>query len=220
MPAASGVVLELGPGLGNQLGRFDKAKVTRIIGVENNANFAPDIQQQIRKQGLEGIYELITCGVEDGDTLEKHGIEPGSVDTVISIQVMCSVPNPDAVAKELYRALKPGGKFIFWEHHRNSDWLTAAVQCKSSTAHPLRIRRLSPLEVTASLTWDGMLIVDFWNPAWRLLIGGCNMTRSITAILLAAGEWEDSNVIQGDEKPWSMLPRVWGVLVKPTLADD
>lgn len=65
-----------------------------------------------------------------------------------------------------------------------------------------------------------MFDVEFWNPAWRLLISSCNMTLSITMILLAAGEWEDSNVIQRDEKPWSMLPRVWGVLVKPDLADD
>ena len=130
VPQCSGVVLELGPGLGNQLCHFDKSKVTRIIGVECNPHFAPDCQQQIKERGLQNIYELILSGVQDSDVLQKHGIVAGSLDTVLSIQVLCSVPDPEAMAKKLYRLLKPGGKLIFWEHHRNSDWLTATVQCK------------------------------------------------------------------------------------------
>lgn len=206
MPAASGVVLELGPGLGNQLRRFDKTTVTRIVGVESNPHFAPDIQRQIQEQGLDDIYELITCHVEDGSALERHGIVADSVDTVLSIQVLCSVPDPEATAKELYRLLKPGGKLIFWEHHRNSDWLTAAVQCKPSANPRSRPQRDKVTD----------RIADLWNPMWRSLIGGCNMTRNMRAIVAAAGEWENLDSIEGDEQPWSMLPRVWGELVKPS----
>ncbi|KND87887.1 Methyltransferase-like protein 7B [Tolypocladium ophioglossoides CBS 100239] len=202
---ASGVVLELGPGLGNQLRRFDKTSVTRIIGVESNAHFSPDIQRQIQEQGLDHIYELLMCGVEDGSALERHGIVADSLDTVLSIQVLCSVPDPEATVKELYRLLKPGGKLIFWEHHRNSDWLTAAVQCKPDTKHSAAHRE--------GKVTDG--IADVWNPIWKSLIGGCNMTRSMRAIVATAGEWENLDSIEGDELPSSMLPRVWGVLVKP-----
>ena len=41
------------------------------------------------------------------------------------------------------------------------------------------------------------------------------MTRNIKSIIAAAGKWENYNSIEGDEQPWSLLPRVWGVLVKP-----
>jgi len=116
--------------MGNQLHRFDRTKVTRVVGVESNSHFTRDIETQVKKNGLEDIYELVTCRVEDSDVLETHGVVAESVDTVLSIQVLCSVDNPEAVIKELYRLLKPGGKFIFWEHHRNSDRTTAAIQCK------------------------------------------------------------------------------------------
>ncbi|KAK5996463.1 Thiol S-methyltransferase TMT1B [Cladobotryum mycophilum] len=125
---SSGVVLELGPGAGNQLSQYNKDKVTRIIGVEPNPHFAPDIEQQIHKQGLENIYELVIASAEDSKALERHGIVTESLDTVLSIQVLCSVSDPESLVKELYRLLKPGGKFIFWEHHRNSDRLSSIVQ--------------------------------------------------------------------------------------------
>ena len=127
---ASGVVLELGPGTGNQLSRYDKDKVTRIVGVEYNPYFVEDLERKIEEQGMRDIYELIIAGAQDSDVLEKRGIVAGSVDTVLSIQVLCAVPDVNDMAKEIYRLLKPGGKFIFAEHQRNKDWLTGIVQRK------------------------------------------------------------------------------------------
>ncbi|UNI13559.1 hypothetical protein JDV02_000290 [Purpureocillium takamizusanense] len=129
VPQASGLVLELGPGMGNQLRRFDKSKLTRVVGVESNAHFAPDILLEVKERGLEDVYELLTGSVDDRGALERRGIVAGSVDTVLSIQVLCSVPDPEATMRELYGLLKPGGRLIFWEHHRSSDWLTVAMQC-------------------------------------------------------------------------------------------
>ncbi|KAK0704398.1 methyltransferase type 11 [Lasiosphaeris hirsuta] len=186
VPTVSGVVLELGPGVGNQLCRFDKTKVTRVVGVEPNAHFAPDVARNVAEHGLEGVYELLTCGIEDSDVLERHGIVAGSVDTILSVQVLCSVADPQSVVRELYRLLKPGGRLVFWEHHRSSDRATVVAQY-------------------------------FWNPLWRRLIGGCNLTRDMKAIIGAAGPWENLDSLEGDEKekPWGLMPRVWGELVKP-----
>ncbi|OAQ89814.1 alpha-L-arabinofuranosidase [Purpureocillium lilacinum] len=184
VPQASGLVLELGPGMGNQLRRFDKAKVTRVVGVESNAHFAPDILLQVKEQGLEDVYELLTCSVDDSNALERHGIVAGSLDTVLSIQVLCSVPHPEATLKELYRLLKPGGKLIFWEHHRSSDWVTVVMQY-------------------------------LWNPIWSQFIG-CHMTRDIPAAIATAGEWENLDSIDGDKRTWALMPRAWGVLIKPS----
>ncbi|UNI13558.1 hypothetical protein JDV02_000290 [Purpureocillium takamizusanense] len=55
VPQASGLVLELGPGMGNQLRRFDKSKLTRVVGVESNAHFAPDILLEVKERGLEDV---------------------------------------------------------------------------------------------------------------------------------------------------------------------
>jgi len=40
------------------------------------------------------------------------------------------------------------------------------------------------------------------------------MNRDLLKILKEAGEWENLETIEGDEQPWSMLPRIWGELVK------
>ncbi|KAM7186673.1 S-adenosyl-L-methionine-dependent methyltransferase [Rhypophila sp. PSN 637] len=181
---AHGTILELGPGLGNQLPRFDQSKVRHIYGVESNSFFRADLEAKIEETGLQGRYTLITSGVEDSDVLERHGVTDGSLDTIVSIQVLCSTPKPEAVARGLYKLLKPGGKFIFWEHHQSHDFVTRIVQ-------------------------------SFWNPAWRFGVGGCSMNRNMLHILKEAGEWENfDTTLKGDEEPWSMLPRIWGELIK------
>ena len=50
---------------------------------------------------------------------------------------------------------------------------------------------------------------------WRPLVGGCNLTRDMKNIVLSAGIWDNPDSIEDGELPWSMLPRQWGVLVKP-----
>lgn len=132
--AAEGTVLELGPGPGNQLPRLDQTQIHHVYGVEPNHAFIPLLRDKAAECGLEGKYTIIPCGVEDVDSLKKSGLEPGSVDTILSMQVLCSVSRPEQVAKELYRLLRPGGKLIFWEHHCNHDWVTRIVQSKLAGA--------------------------------------------------------------------------------------
>lgn len=36
----------------------------------------------------------------------------------------------EAVVKELYGLLRPGGRFVFWEHHGSADLVTKMVQRK------------------------------------------------------------------------------------------
>jgi SAM-dependent methyltransferase len=130
--SASGVVLELGPGLGNQLIFYDRSKISRVVGVELNPLFVPGLRVEIDARGLDDVYEIITSGIEDGTVLERAGIVPGSVDTIVSTGVMCSVNGVEGVMKELYTLLRPGGRFVFWEHHGSGDLVTRVVQRKFS----------------------------------------------------------------------------------------
>jgi 2-polyprenyl-3-methyl-5-hydroxy-6-metoxy-1,4-benzoquinol methylase len=50
------------------------------------------------------------------------------MDTVLSIQVLCSVEDVKIVMNEVWKLLKPGGIFVFWEHERNKDTATAIAQ--------------------------------------------------------------------------------------------
>ena len=42
------------------------------------------------------------------------------------------------------------------------------------------------------------------------------MTRDIPAAIAAAGEWENQDSIDGDKRTWALMPRAWGVLIKPS----
>ena len=79
---------------------------------------------------IKSKYALINCGIEDSDILRRQGITEGSMDTVLSIQVMCAVQDPDAVMREVWKLLKPGGRFIFWEHGKSKDTWTAIAQSR------------------------------------------------------------------------------------------
>ena len=125
---AYGTVLELGPGSGNQLSRYDVSKINRIYGVEPNVDLHAALRNNIKKNGLSDVYTLVPCGLEDSEKLAEYGVQPGSMDTVMSVQVLCSVPEPAASATALYRLLKPGGQMIVYEHVRSEDYVSRSVQ--------------------------------------------------------------------------------------------
>ncbi|PLB42133.1 class I SAM-dependent methyltransferase [Aspergillus candidus] len=180
--AAGGVVLELGPGPGNQIHRYDTSVVKHVYGVEPNPHFGKTINANLDKHDLRDRYKLIVCGVEDSDVLREEGITEASVDAVLCIQVLCAVKDPKNVMKEVWKLLKPGGKFIFWEHGWSRDRLTGVAQA-------------------------------CWNPAWSTFVG-CHLTRNVLADILDSGEWENPHQIEEPEEPFSLLPRIQGVLVK------
>ena len=129
---ANGTVLEIGPGSGNQLPRYDISKIDRIYGVEPNAGLHDALRSNIKKHGLSDIYTIVPCVVEDFEKLKEYGLGPETLDTVTSMQVLCSVPKPEALAKDLYRLLKPGGQMVVFEHVKSEDYVSHFVQCLHS----------------------------------------------------------------------------------------
>jgi SAM-dependent methyltransferase len=108
--------------------RFDASLVEVVYGVEPSPHYAANLGAKISQFGLEGKYTLLNCGIEEGAVLERSGIVEGSMDTVLSIQVLCSVKDVKGVVRECWKLLKPGGNFVFWEHVRSKDNVTGVVQ--------------------------------------------------------------------------------------------
>jgi SAM-dependent methyltransferase len=201
--SAHGKILELGPGPGNQLQRYDHSLIEFIYGVEPNPYYGNGIAAKLKKLDLQDKYKLLRCGVEDSEILRSEGITEGSIDTVLSIQVLCSVDDVKIVMKEVWKLLKPGGSFVFWEHERSQDTKTAIVQ--GTYGH----------HQECVLGADKMTNIKIacWNPSWGALVG-CSMLRDIKADILAAGEWENPGDIEVGDDPYTCLPRIWGVLKK------
>jgi ubiquinone/menaquinone biosynthesis C-methylase UbiE len=75
------------------------------------------LKDSVAKSGLEGKYEILGIGAED--VLGR--IKAGSVDTVLCCKVLCGIPEPERVLKELYTLLKPGGVVLVFEHVVNRE---------------------------------------------------------------------------------------------------
>ncbi|MCJ1323108.1 hypothetical protein MMC15_008460 [Xylographa vitiligo] len=128
--SAYGVVVELGPGSGNQLPRMDASKIEKVYGVEPVTSLHAALRLSIKENKMDDIYHVVPGSIEDESALEKFGITPGTVDTIISIQVLCSVPHPQETLRRLYQLLKPGGQIIVYEHIQNMDMVSRQMQRK------------------------------------------------------------------------------------------
>ncbi|RDW79864.1 hypothetical protein BP6252_04502 [Coleophoma cylindrospora] len=183
IPEVTGVVLDIGPGTGEWLELLDSSKLTKVYGVEPNADHYARLREHIKEAGLADIYEIIPAGVED---LSKYGIELESVDTILTLQCLCSVPNQRQMIRDLYQYLKPnGGKWVLYEH----------VVTKQKGI-------IAMYQATIDLVWPHFL-------------GGCSITRNTEKNLREAGEWSKIDLKQPAEEPiYHMVPHVGGVLVK------
>ncbi len=108
VPRAAGRVLELGIGLGLNLGLYDPDKVTGVIGVDPAAALRAAALAAPRDPRLQ-------VTVEDG-TAEALPFEDRSFDTVVCTFTLCSIHTPRVALAEARRVLKPGGVFLFCEH--------------------------------------------------------------------------------------------------------
>ena len=108
IPSASGEVLEIGIGPGINIQFYDPSKVTKIIGVDPSTEL-----NKIAKKNADEVKIPIDFLIT---TAEDIPLPDNSIDTVVSTYTLCSIPNPSLSLKEIFRVLKPEGKFLFCEH--------------------------------------------------------------------------------------------------------
>ena len=107
---ANGKTLEVGVGTGKNLPYYSpEIELTAI-------DFSQGMLKIVRKKQLQLQRELITLQEMD---VQKLSFKDNTFDTIISTFVFCTVPDPVAGLKELYRVLKPDGKAIFLEHMKS-----------------------------------------------------------------------------------------------------
>jgi SAM-dependent methyltransferase len=123
-----GTILEIGAGSGMWADVFAKVVErarsrggngpAKIYGIEPNYHSAAALQQRVKEVGLEGMYEVLPMGIEDLNNPTARGacIEPGSVDCIVTVQCLCSIPEPEKNIRLLYNYLKKGGRWYVYEH--------------------------------------------------------------------------------------------------------
>ena len=113
LPLAEGRVLEIGVGPGVNFVHYDPAKVSKVYALEPNPGMIRMSEQQRRRTELD-VEFLDLPG-------ERIPLGDRSVDTVVSTFTLCTIPGVVEAIRGIRRVLRPGGKFIFFEHGVSPD---------------------------------------------------------------------------------------------------
>ena len=103
---ANGKVLEIGGGTGANLEFYPPG--ADLTFVEPNPHMAVRLQRNAEKLG-----RSVTIAPGFGENLP---FEDASFDTAVTTLVLCMVSDVERVVSEVRRVLKPGGRFLFYEH--------------------------------------------------------------------------------------------------------
>lgn len=120
VPSASGTVLEIGMGAGHNLPFYDRAKVTRLIGLEPHAPMRQRASAKAREIGID--VEFTDLKAEDID------LPDASVDTVLVTYTLCTIPDVPKALSAIGRVMKPDAQLLFCEHGAAPDANTAKWQ--------------------------------------------------------------------------------------------
>lgn len=132
LSSAYGRVLEVGAGSGELVKYYDSQHIEHLYALEPFPLLVKELRGKIAARGKEfnDKTTIVECGIEEKVTLDKkYGLTRESIDTLVLVQCLCSIPEPKKHLREAVELLKPGGKLILvsGEHAR-----TAAV-CESHT---------------------------------------------------------------------------------------
>lgn len=109
---AGGEVLEIGLGTGLNLAHYPPA-VRQITAIDPNAGMHRLARQRIRRSGIAVKLCLLR-----GEALP---FADATFDCVVSTFTLCSIAGVEQALAEVFRVLKPGGRFLFLEHGLSPD---------------------------------------------------------------------------------------------------
>lgn len=99
-------VIDLGSGAGNDcfIARAETGEDGRVIGIDFTPAMIEKAKENAQKLGFSNVE------FRQGD-IEKMPVSANTADVIVSNCVLNLVPDKDAVFKEIFRVLKPGGHF-------------------------------------------------------------------------------------------------------------
>ncbi len=114
-----GSVVEVGAGDGMNFAHYPAA-VERVVAVEPEPCL-----RNLARQRAEAAP--VAVQVVDGRA-EDLPLDDAAVDAAVASLMLCSVADPDAALRELFRVVRPGGELRVFEHVRAPDPVLAGLQ--------------------------------------------------------------------------------------------
>ena len=128
VPLATGDVVEIGVGPGLNLQYYNIEKVNKVIGIDPS-----DELNKIAKKNADKVNLDIEFNLSSAESID---LPTSSVDSVVCTFSLCSIPDPNKALNEIFRILKPGGKYFFCEHGISPDTTTRVFQNVTNIFYP------------------------------------------------------------------------------------
>ena len=162
---------------------LDPIKVTKYVALEPNVLMHSEIRTLAATKGFTedaGNLLMLPYGAEEISLIVSALGGSNTVDSMIAILTICSIPEPERTLEALVRdVLKPGGTFVFYEHvlsHRDDvAW------------------------------WQ-----RFWTPIWKVAFDGCRLDRPTDIWVQKMDVWKEASVWgkEGEEEEHLFWHRV------------
>ncbi|MCV7419774.1 class I SAM-dependent methyltransferase [Mycobacterium yunnanensis] len=157
--SARGRVAEIGAGTGLNVAHYPDGLADLVLS-EPDAGMRRRLARQLARHGR--VARVVDSAAE------SLPLADGSVDTVVSTLVLCTVDDPERTLAEIARVLRPGGQLLFIEHVRARSprlaawqdrlarpWLHFAAGCRCNRA-TLDLLRAGGFTVSADdAVWRG-----------------------------------------------------------------
>ena len=112
-------VLEVGVGTGINLGMYPRT--AQVTGIDLSSRMLQKANKRIDEKGLSN------CNVIEMDAT-KMTFADNSYDVVYAPYVISVVPDPVAVAREMYRVCRPGGRVVILNHFKSANPLMSKIE--------------------------------------------------------------------------------------------
>jgi SAM-dependent methyltransferase len=158
---ARGVTVEIGSGTGLNL-RYYPDDLDDLVLAEPDPPMRSRLEQRLRRSGRDA--RLVAAPAE------QLPFPDGSVDTVVSTFVLCTVDVTELALREIARVLRPDGQFLFLEHIRArsprlAGWQDRLVEPWRRFARGCHCNRPTAELIAAS----GLTLDKVHEASWRLM---------------------------------------------------
>jgi SAM-dependent methyltransferase len=178
---SAGCTIEIGAGTGLNLAHYPE-DLDELVLVEPDAAMRRRLAKRLAR-------DRVRARLVDAPA-EQLPFPDGSIDTVVSTFVLCTVSAPDIALREIVRVLKPDGQLLLIEHVRSDSPRLARWQDRLANpwrrfARGCRCNRATAELIAAS----GFELEDLDVASWRamppivrpLVVGRARKTAALTA---------------------------------------
>jgi ubiquinone/menaquinone biosynthesis C-methylase UbiE len=158
---ARGRTIEIGSGTGLNLAHYP-ADLDELVLAEPDPAMRTRLEKRLRRSGRHA--RLIDAPAE------RLPFPDGSIDTVVSTLVLCTVDSPEVALEEISRVLRPDGQLLFLEHVRSDSPPLAAWQNRLEEPWRKFARGCRCNRDTAQLIAEsGCTIDEMQERSWRAM---------------------------------------------------